>query len=97
MQPTTRDMMRKMDMPMTYGTMPSLQEQMRHMQALDSKTGADFDIAFLREMSEQHAMAMMMAAAVLLGGLHSALYERAATIVEDQGKEIEQIRTWLQV
>ena len=100
MQPPAGDMMseammRKADMPMMHGKMPTMQEMMQHMRALETKTGADFDIAYMSELSEHHAMAVMMATPVLLGGFHGDLYTMAAKTVKDQGEEIEQLREWL--
>jgi uncharacterized protein (DUF305 family) len=100
MQPRVGDMMLesmmpKMDMPMMHGKMPTMQEMMQHMQALETKSGADFDIAYMSEFSEHHAMAVMMATPVLLGGFHGDFYTMASKTVKDQGEEIEQLREWL--
>jgi uncharacterized protein (DUF305 family) len=89
------DMMAKMDMPMMHGTHPSAQQMMREMEMLRTKSGADFDIAYMSMMSEHHAMAAMMATTVLIGGFHGDLYTLASNIVRDQGEEIVQLRDWL--
>ena len=101
MQPPTGDMMsesmmRGMDMPMMHDTMPSMKSMMAQMDALQMKTGKDFDIEFMSDMSEHHAMAVMMASPVLISGYHGDLYKLAAQIVKDQGEEIVQMQAWLQ-
>lgn len=101
MQPPAGDMMspemmREMDMPMMHGTMPSMEAQQRQMQSLQTKTGADFDIAYMSALAEHHAMASMMASSVLVGGYHGDLYKLAARIVKDQGEEIVQLQEWLE-
>ena len=82
------DMMRQMGMPM----MPDMAERMR---AMETKTGSDFDVAFMSAMVDHHAMAVMMAAPVLMHGHHADLYKAANTIVLSQGEEIRQMREWL--
>lgn len=101
MQPAAGDMMspemmREMDMPMMHGTMPSMEAQRRQIQSLQTKTGADFDIAYMSALAEHHAMASMMASSVLVGGYHGDLYKLAARIVKDQGEEIVQLQEWLE-
>jgi uncharacterized protein (DUF305 family) len=90
------EMMREMDMPMMHGTMPSMEAMMRQMQALQTKTGSDFDVAYMSALAEHHAMAAMMASSVLVGGYHGDLYKLAARIVKDQGEEIVQLQEWLE-
>jgi len=68
---------------------------MAQMDQLKAKTGTDFDIEFLSDMSEHHAMAPMMAVPVLVSGYHGDLYKLASQIVKAQGEEIEQMREWL--
>jgi uncharacterized protein (DUF305 family) len=101
MQPPAGDMMspemmREMDMPMMHGTMPSMEAMMRSMQSLETKSGAEFDIAYMSALAEHHAMASMMASSVLVGGYHGDLYKLAARIVKDQGEEIVQLQAWLE-
>lgn len=101
MQPPAGDMMspemmREMDMPMMHGTMPSVEAMMRSMQSLETKSGAEFDIAYMSALAEHHAMASMMASSVLVGGYHGDLYKLAARIVKDQGEEIVQLQAWLE-
>jgi uncharacterized protein (DUF305 family) len=90
------EMMREMDMPMMHGLHPSMEAMMRQMQALQTKTGPDFDVAYMSALAEHHAMAVMMASSVLVGGYHGDLYKLAARIVKDQGEEIVQLQEWLE-
>jgi uncharacterized protein (DUF305 family) len=86
------DMMMKMDMPMMHAMMPN---EMARMQALEAKTGADFDIEFMSAMTDHHAMAIMMSAPILINGHHTDLMEVAETIISSQVEEIHQMRDWL--
>lgn len=100
MQPPSGDMMSEsmmqhMDMPMMHGAMPTMKAMMAQMDALNTKTGKDFDIAFMSAMSEHHAMALMMSAPMLVSGYHGDLYKLASEITVDQSKEIAQMREWL--
>jgi uncharacterized protein (DUF305 family) len=90
------EMMRETDMPMMHGTMPSMEAMMRSMQSLETKSGAEFDIAYMSALAEHHAMASMMASSVLVGGYHGDLYKLAARIVKDQGEEVVQLQAWLE-
>lgn len=92
----TSEMMRKIDMPIMHGTMPSMEAMMRSMEALKTKTGADFDIAYMSTLAEHHAMASMMASSALVGSYHGDLYKLAARIAKDQGEEIVQLQAWLE-
>lgn len=85
------EMMAQME-PMMHGPMPDM---MARMQALETKTGADFDIEFMSAMIDHHAMAIMMAAPVLISGYHSDLYPLSTQIVTSQGEEIAEMKTWL--
>jgi uncharacterized protein (DUF305 family) len=86
------DMMMKMDMPMMHAMMPN---EMARMQALEAKTGADFDIEFMSAMTDHHAMAIMMSAPILINGHHTDLMEVAETIISSQVEEVHQMRDWL--
>lgn len=92
----TPEMMREMDMPMMHGTMPSMEAMMRSMRSLETKSGAEFDIAYMSALAEHHAMASMMASSALIGSYHGDLYKLAARIVKDQGEEIVQLQAWLE-
>lgn len=85
-------MMAMMDMPMMHGLMPNMNAD---MMALQSKSGSDFEIAFMSDMSAHHAMAIQMAGPVLMEGHHADLYRLAESIVISQGQEIQQMQTWL--
>lgn len=89
------DIMERMDMPMLYGTMPTNAEMMARMERLETLEGAEFDIEYMSILTDHHAMAMMMAAPVLLSGHHAALYDIAAQITEDQGRQIKEMRHYL--
>lgn len=88
----TPEMMRMMDMPMMHGIMPDM---MASMERLRMKSGADFDVEFMQDMSKHHAMAVMMAGVVPIGAHHQALKMLAADIVIAQGEEIKQMQMWL--
>jgi uncharacterized protein (DUF305 family) len=75
------------------GMMP---DEMARMRALETKSGADFDVEFMSAMVDHHAMAVMMAAPVLIGGHHADLYTLAENVVISQGEEIKQLDEWLE-
>jgi uncharacterized protein (DUF305 family) len=79
-------------MPMLHGTMPDMTARMHKLESL---SGAEFDIEFLSAMTDHHAMAVMMATPVLIGGHHAELYELAETVVISQGEEIKQMDEFL--
>jgi uncharacterized protein (DUF305 family) len=85
-------MMSQMDMPLMQGMMPDMGAR---MMALESKSGADFEIEFLSAMTDHHATAIMMATPVLINGHHEDLYTLAEQVVIDQGEEIHQMDEWL--
>ena len=88
----TPDMMMKMDMPMLHGLMPDDAAQMARLEAA---TGEEFDIEFMSAMTKHHAMAIMMASAVLMNGHHRDLIELAENITMSQTEEIYQMGLWL--
>ena len=61
---------------------------------LDQLSGDDFDKAFLMQMSMHHAMAIMMARPAEAQAAHQETKDLARTIIDDQTKEIAQMRTW---
>lgn len=61
---------------------------------LDQLTGDDFDKAFLQQMTMHHAMAVIMARPAVVNAGHQEVKDLAQTIVDDQSKEIAQMRTW---
>jgi uncharacterized protein (DUF305 family) len=80
-------------MPLLHGRMPDMDAG---MQDLQSKSGSDFETAFLSDMSHHHAMAIMMAGPVLMGADHAELFTLAENIAIGQGQEIKQMDEWLQ-
>jgi uncharacterized protein (DUF305 family) len=80
-------------LPMLHGRMPNMDMD---MQSLQLKSGPEFEVAFLSEMSQHHAMAIMMSAPVLMAGYHHELFTLAENIVISQGQEIRQMDHWLQ-
>jgi uncharacterized protein (DUF305 family) len=80
-------------MPMMHAMMADMEARMA---ALGSKSGAEFDIAFMSTMADHHAMAIMMAAPALISGHHEDLYTLAEEMVIAQGEEIQQMDEWLQ-
>jgi uncharacterized protein (DUF305 family) len=73
----TQDMM-----PMLHGRMPDMDTAMQSMQ---SKSGPEFEVAFMSAMSQHHAMAIMMSAPVLMAVYHRDLFTLAENIVISQG------------
>jgi uncharacterized protein (DUF305 family) len=80
-------------MPMLHDRMPDME---LGMQDLQSRTGADFETAFLSDMSHHHAMAIMMTGPVLMGGHHDDLFTLAENVAISQGQEVRQMDEWLQ-
>ena len=80
-------------MPMMYGRMPDMNVA---MQSLQSTSGPEFEVAFLSDMSQHHAIALMMSAPVLIAVYHRDLFTLAENIVISQGQEIRQMDAWLQ-
>ncbi len=80
-------------MPMLHGRMPDMDAGMLELQ---SKSGTEFETAFLSDMSHHHAMAVMMAGPVLMGGDHAELFTLAENIAISQSQEIKQMHEWLQ-
>lgn len=64
------------------------------MQPLDQLSGDDFDKAFLSQMTMHHAMAVEMAKPVVANATHQELKDLAQSIINDQTKEIAQMRSW---
>ena len=70
------------------------QAQMGQMPPLDQLLGDDFDKSFLQQMSMHHAMAVMMARPVLAQAAHQETKDLAQGIIDDQTREIAQMRSW---
>jgi len=88
-------MMPMMDTPMMHELHAMMPDMDAQMAALRSKSGRDFDVAFMSGMIDHHAMAVMMAAPILIHGHHAALYTLAEQIIVSQGQEIRQMDEWL--
>ena len=56
----------------------------------DSRTGSEFEVAFMSDMSHHHAMAMALTGLVLMAGHHEDLFTLAEDIATSQGQEIRQ-------
>jgi len=80
-------------MPMLHGRMPDMDLAMKSLQ---SNSGPEFEVAFLSDMSQHHAMAITMSGPVLMAGYHHELFTLAENIVISQGQEIRQMDEWLQ-
>lgn len=63
-------------------------------QPLEQLSGDAFDKAFLTEMTMHHAMAVMMARPVVANASHPELQGLATNIINDQTREIAQMRGW---
>lgn len=76
-------------------TMPSYAQMGPMMgQPLDQQSGDDFDKAFLSQMTMHHAMAVMMARPAVANASHQELKDLAQGIINDQTREIAQMRAW---
>lgn len=85
------EQMREME-PMMHGTMPDM---MSRMQAMQAKSGSDFEVDFMSSLIDHHSQAIVMAAPVLTSAEHSELYPLAQQIVKAQGDDIEKLLKWL--
>ncbi|MCC6175703.1 MAG: DUF305 domain-containing protein [Chloroflexi bacterium] len=63
-------------------------------QPLDQLTGDDFDKAFLSQMTMHHGIAVMMARPTVANASHQEVKDLAQSIINDQTKEIGQMRGW---
>ena len=68
--------------------------QAQMMPSLDQLTGDAFDTAFLAQMTMHHTMAVMMARPVVANATHPELKQLAQSIIDDQTREIGQMRGW---
>lgn len=62
---------------------------------LEQLSGDAFDRAFLMQMTMHHAMAVMMARPAESNGPHAELRTAAGGMIQDQTREIAQMRGWL--
>ena len=63
-------------------------------QPLDQLSGDEFDKAFLSQMTMHHAMEVMMARPAVANASHPEVKDLAQGIINDQTREIAQMRTW---
>lgn len=61
---------------------------------LDQLTGDEFDKAFLHHMTMHHSMAVEMAKPTAAKAIHPELKELAQAMIDDQTREIGQMRAW---
>src|SRR5262245_19495505 len=61
---------------------------------LDQLSGDDFDKAFLQQMTMHHGVAVMMARPAAANASRQELKDLARTIIDDQTREIAQMRGW---
>lgn len=68
---------------------------MRQMQRLERRHGAEFEVAFLQMMTRHHRLAITRAQGCLDRAGHEALRAMCRDIVTTQRAEIAQMQTWL--
>lgn len=90
------DIMRRMEMPMMRGAMPSMEEQAARMQRLQTLSGPAFDVEYMSLLTQHHGMATMMAAPVLIKGHHAALIDLAAEMTAAQATQVLEMRQLLE-
>lgn len=61
---------------------------------LNSKTGSDFDAAFIKLMIKHHQSALAMAKPGQTNAMRQEVKDTARAIVEAQTKEIAQLQQW---
>ena len=67
------------------------QEMMNREMMVALKNAANFDREFLRQMTEHHEMALMMAGMVVDGGVHPETRKLADSIIKSQSAEINKM------
>lgn len=70
------------------------QAQMGQTTPLDQLSGDEFDKAFLQQMTMHHGMAVEMARPAAAQAAHQETKDLAKTIIDDQTREIAQLRSW---
>ncbi|MDB5166004.1 MAG: uncharacterized protein JWM37_76 [Candidatus Saccharibacteria bacterium] len=63
-------------------------------ESLSSKTGDDFDKAFVADMIEHHRAAIAMAQLADSRAKHQEIKDLSANIIEAQAKEVSQMSLW---
>lgn len=75
---------------------PQMNERYEHqMMQLASLNGKEFEIQFLKQMSDHHWQAIVESSQCLLGAYHEDLENLCQDIILAQAKEIQQMRNWL--
>jgi uncharacterized protein (DUF305 family) len=62
--------------------------------ALEGKSGDEFDKAFIEHMIPHHQGAVSMAQLALVNSEHKEIKEMAQAIIDSQNSEIEQMKIW---
>lgn len=78
-----------------YGVDSSPHMSSAGMNKLARLNGAEFEIEFMREISEHHADAIRDSTDCLLRAFHKELRDLCETIIKAQAAEINTMRTWL--
>lgn len=78
----------------TMAGMKNWMSQGSKMKALHDARDRSFDILFLEQMIDHHQAAVDMSKLVSDRAGHSALKDLAKTIIEDQSREIQQMKDW---
>lgn len=74
----------------------SMKMGMSGMEALQKRSGKEFNIAFLSQMIAHHKAAVRMAQNALHTASHAETKKEARKVIADQNKEIKQMTVWLQ-
>lgn len=82
------------DMMMDHSSMGMMESNASMMQAIESKTGDDFDKAFLEQMIMHHQSALNMASIGKTNANHQEVKDLTVAIVTAQTTEIKQMKQW---
>jgi uncharacterized protein (DUF305 family) len=82
------------DMMMDHSSMGMMESNASMMQAIEGKTGDDFDKAFLKQMIMHHQSALNMAASGKTNASHQEVKDLTVAIVTAQTTEIKQMKQW---
>lgn len=87
-----------MDMQMHHGMGQEMMMVMQQQEMMDKEmmaalqNGSNFDRKFLRQMTNHHQMALMMAGMVLDSAVHPETRKLAQSVIQSQSAEIEKMR-----